>query len=59
MLCYARHHPKLGGGCWVATDIDTDWAAVMVQDLMCEIQQQEQEAQIGSFAAVNHFERHL
>ena len=53
-----RHHPKLGGGCWVAMDIDTAWAAVMVQDLMCEYNDQQLQARMKHFADAGHFERH-
>lgn len=45
-----RHQPKLGGGCWVATNIDTDWAAVMVQDLMCEYNEEQTRMRRTSFA---------
>ena len=45
-----RHQPKLGGGSWVATDIDASWAAVMVQDLMCEYNDTQVQTRIKAFA---------
>jgi hypothetical protein len=52
-----RHHPKLGGGCWVAMDIDTDWAAVMVQDLMCEYNDQQLQTRMQHFRAIRSVSR--
>ena len=47
-----RHHPKLGGGCWVATSIDTAWAAVMVQDLMCEYNEEQLQTRMRHFTEI-------
>ena len=49
-----RHRPKLGGGCWVATSIDTDWAAVMVQDLMCEYNEEQLQTRMKHFTEIAH-----
>ena len=50
-----RHQPKLGGGCWVATGIDADWAAVMVQDLMCEYNDQQLQTRMKHFTALHPY----